>query len=129
MAEVRPRRPSKGPCPANDPTMWTLLAAPRAASAARSTSAGDLFSRPLVVAAVALAGGPVAVVAPAIGWQAVAPLVGGAVAVVAPLAWRWVATSHSRIVLSTLALARVLPLGLNAPEATGPVWPVRGLPI
>src|SRR5215813_3726409 len=39
-----------------DPTMWTLLAARRAATAARSTSAGDLFSRPLV-AAVPLAGG------------------------------------------------------------------------
>ena len=75
-----------------------------------------------------LAGGPVAVVPSAIGWQAVAPLVGGPVAVVAPLTWRWVATSHSRTVPSTLALARVLPSGLNATEVTEPVWPVRELP-
>src|SRR5262245_44973556 len=85
MAELRPKRSSKGPWPRSDPTIWTLLAAPRAASAARSTSAGDLFSRPLVAAVVPLAGGPVAGVPPAIGWQAVAPLAGGPVAVV-PLA-------------------------------------------
>src|SRR5262245_55445303 len=74
-----------------DPTMWTLLAARRAATAARNTSAGDLFSRPLV-AAVPLAGGPVAVVPP-------------------PLA-----TFHNRTVPFSLPVARVVASGLNATD-------------
>ena len=41
---------------------------------------------------------------------------------------RWLATSHSRTVLSPLPLARVLPSGLNATEKTLPVWPVSGAP-
>ena len=45
---------------------------------------------------------------------------------------RWLATSHSRTVLSSLPLARVLPSGLNATERTAdPIGgaPVRGSPI
>jgi hypothetical protein len=37
-----------------------------------------------------------------------------------------VARSHRRTVWSGLALARVLPSGLNATEVTGPEGPVRG---
>jgi hypothetical protein len=35
--------------------------------------------------------------------------------------------SHSRAVLSALAVARVCPSGLNATESTPLVWPVRVL--
>ena len=41
--------------------------------------------------------------------------------------WR-VVTSHSRMVLSRLAEARVLPSGLNATLYTPPVWPMSGSP-
>jgi hypothetical protein len=36
--------------------------------------------------------------------------------------------SHSRTVLSVLAVARVWRSGLNATEVTLPWWPVRGWP-
>ncbi len=37
--------------------------------------------------------------------------------------------SHSRTVLSQLALAIVRPSGLNATDLTGSSWPLRGVPI
>src|SRR5215475_6478738 len=49
VLEPRCRRMSTCPAPALVATMWTLLAALRAAAASSSTSAGDFFSNPLVV--------------------------------------------------------------------------------
>src|SRR5215831_9735559 len=99
--------------------MWTLWAAQKAASAARSTCTADLFSRPLVAAVALLAGGPAGVAAP--GHALVVPLADGPVAVAGPP----VVTSHNRTVPSWLPVARVLPSGLNATEKTAPACPVR----
>jgi len=84
-------------------TMWTLLAALRAAEASCSTSAGDFFSRPLVVVRAAVVAPP----------QALATMVTSAVIAVAA-----VRAIARRMKVIEIPLARPCTVGPNRMRIT-----------